>query len=91
MKLPPTHPLFVGGWNPVERLTTRPPRCAKIPSLEYPEFYGLFIDGRLAVVYSPLDLMSGVNRESNAYAKGVSSDDAPAAGRPTVITYALSN
>ena len=27
---------------------------------------GLFIDGRLAILYTPYDLMSGVNRESNA-------------------------
>jgi len=41
-------------------------------------------------VYTPLDLMSGVNRESNAYAKGVSSDDALRLVT-NIITYALSN
>ena len=60
------------------------------PTLEFPEFYGLFYDGRLAVIYSPYDLMSGVNRESNAYAKGVASDDALRLVINT-ITYALSH
>ena len=60
------------------------------PTLEYPEFYGFFVDGRLAILYSPHDLMSGLNRESNAYAKGVASDDALRIGL-NIITYALSH
>jgi hypothetical protein len=90
VKLPPTHPLFTGGWNAVERVAYTAAALREDPSLEYPEFYGLFIDGRLAVVYTPLDLMSGVNRESNAYAKGVTSDDALRLVT-NIITYALSN
>ena len=64
--------------------------CKDNPTLEYPEFYGLFLDGRLAVLYSPYDLMSGVNRESNAYAKGVAADDALRLVI-NIITYALSH
>ena len=90
VKLPPTHPLFVGGWNSVEKIAYTPAALREDPSLEYPEFYGLFLDGRLAVVYTPLDLMSGVNRESNAYAKGVTPDDALRLVT-NIITYALSN
>jgi hypothetical protein len=90
VKLPPTHPLFVGGWNAVEKIAYTPAALREDPSLEYPEFYGLFVAGRLAVVYTPLDLMSGVNRESNAYAKGVSSDDALRLVT-NIITYVLSN
>jgi pimeloyl-ACP methyl ester carboxylesterase len=90
LKLPPTHPLFVGGWNAVERVTYTAAALRDRPTLEYPEFYGLFQDGRLAVLYTPYDLMSGVNRESNAYAKGVAGDDAL---RLVInaITYALSH
>ncbi len=90
VKLPPTHPLFVGGWNAVEKIAYTPAALREDPSLEYPEFYGIFLDGRLAVVYTPLDLMSGVNRESNAYAKGVTPDDALRLVT-NIITYALSN
>ena len=53
-------------------------------------FHALFLDGRLAVLYTPFDLMSGVNRESNAYARGVTSDDALRIVT-NLITYALSN
>lgn len=90
IKLPPTHPLFVGGWNPVERIAFTPSALKDNPSLEFPEFYGFFLDGRLALIYSPYDLMSGVNRESNAYAKGVASDDALRLV-VNIVTYALSH
>jgi hypothetical protein len=90
VKLPPTHPLFVAGWNPVEKVAYTPAALREDPALEYPEFYGLFHDGRLVVVYSPYDLMSGLNRESNAYARGVTSDDALRIVT-NLITYALSN
>lgn len=90
IKLPPTHPLFAGGWNTINRVTYTPAALKDDPSLEQPEFHGLFLDGRLAVLYTPFDLMSGVNRESNAYARGLAADDAL---RVTVniITYALSH
>ena len=60
------------------------------PELENPQFYGLFLDGRLAVIYTPYDIMSGVNRESNAYAKGVASPDALRLVI-NIITHALSH
>lgn len=90
IKLPPSHPLFSGGWNVINRVTFTPAALKDDPNLENPEFYGLFLDGRLAVLYSPFDLMSGVNRESNAYAKGVAADDALRLAI-NVITYALSH
>lgn len=90
IKLPPTHPLFSGGFSAIDRVTYTPAALKDDPSLENPDFYGLFLDGRLAVLYTPWDLMSGVNRESNAYAKGVAADDAL---RLTIniITHALSH
>jgi Domain of unknown function (DUF4159) len=90
LKLPPSHPLFLGGWNPLERVTYTAPALRDNPTLVAPEIYGYFVDSRLAIVYSPYDLMSGVNRESNAYAKGVVDADAL---RLTInfVTYALSH
>ena len=76
VKLPPTHPLFGGGWSVVDKIAYSPAALKDDPALEYAEFYALFVDGRIAVLYTPFDLMSGVNRELNAYAKGVSPDDA---------------
>jgi hypothetical protein len=76
IKLPPTHPLFTAGWGPVEKVAYTPPALRDNPTLETPEVYALFLDGRIAVLYSPFDLMSGVNRESNAYAKGLVDADA---------------
>jgi hypothetical protein len=90
IKLPPSHPLFAGGWNAVDRVAFTPPALRDDPTLETPEFYGYIIDGRLAILYSPYDLMSGVNRESNAYAKGVIDTDAMRIVN-NIITYALSH
>ena len=90
VKLPPTHPLFTGGWNAIERVSFTAPLLRDNPTLETPEFYGYFIDGRLAILYSPYDLMSGLNRESNAYAKGLVDTDAMRVMN-NIITYALSH
>jgi hypothetical protein len=89
LKLTPTHPLFTGGWNSVEHVTYTPAALRDNPTLDAPEIYAYFLDGRIAVLYSPYDLMSGVNRESNAYAKGLVDADAL---RLTLnmITYAMS-
>ena len=90
IKLPPSHPLFLGGWNPIERITYTPAALKENPTLEAPEFYGYFHDGRLAVLYTPFDIMGGVNRELNAYAKGVIDTDALRLSL-NIITYAMSN
>lgn len=89
IKLPPTHPLFTS-WVALDRVTYTPAALKEDPRLEHPEFYGLFVDGRLAVLYTPFDLMSGVNRESNAYAKGPANDDALRLAI-NVVTYALTH
>lgn len=90
VKLTPSHQLFSGGWNPVDKIAYTPPALRDNPTLDTPEFYGLFLDGRLAVLYSPFDIMSAVNRESNAYAKGVIDTDALKLAI-NAITYALSH
>ena len=73
--LPPSHPLFVSGWNPIGQIEYTAPALRDDPTLQFPDFFGAFIDNRIAVIYTPYDLFSGLNRESNAYAKGVTSDD----------------
>lgn len=90
IKLPPSHPIFAGGFNPIDRIAYTPTALKDDPTLERPEFFGLFLDGRLAILYSPFDLMSGLNRESNAYAKGVRPEDATRLVL-NVVTYALSH
>ena len=90
IKLPPTHPIFALGWNPLDRVQYTQAALRDDPTLTYPEFYGLFIDGRLSVVYTPFDFASGVNRESNAYAKGLSPDDALRVAI-NLATYTLSH
>jgi len=90
IKLPPTHPIFTSGWIAIDKIIYTPAALKDNPQLEYPEFYGLFVDERLAVLYTPYDLMSGVNRESNAYAKGPTNDDALRIAID-IITYALSH
>jgi hypothetical protein len=90
IKLPPSHPLFTGGWNTIDKVTYTPSALKDNPNLELSEVYGYFLDGRLAVVYSPYDLMSGVNRESNAYSKGLVSTDALRLVI-NIVTHALSH
>jgi hypothetical protein len=90
MKLPPTHPLFSGGWSSLERLTYTAAALRDNPTLEAPEVYAYFIDGRIAILYSPYDLMSGVNRENNAYAKGLIDNDALKLAI-NIVTYAMSH
>lgn len=90
IRVPPSHPLFGGGLAPVDRVEYTAPALRDDPSLDRPEFYGLFLDGRLAVLYTPFDLHSGINRESNAYAKGLTSDDALRVAID-IVTYAMSH
>ncbi len=90
IKLPPSHPLFSGGWNPVDTVGFTPAALRDDPTLANPRFEAILVDGRPAVLYTPDDVLSALNRESNAYAKGLTPEDAL---RVTinVITYAMSN
>jgi hypothetical protein len=60
------------------------------PSLTTPQFEALFVQQRPAVLVTPYDVLSGANREPNAYSKGLVADDAL---RVTLnlITHALSH
>ena len=90
VKLPPSHPLFARGWMRVEEVEYTPPALRDDPLLAYPEFHGLFIDGRLAALFTPYDVMSGVNHEPNPYVKGITSEDALNIVI-NIITYSLSH
>lgn len=90
IRLPSTHPVYTSGWNPIEHVTYTAPALRDDPSLSQPDFEALFVDGRIVVLYSPYDIMSGVNRESNAYAKGVIPEDATRL-LINAITYSLTN
>jgi hypothetical protein len=86
----PSDPMFAGGFKRVERVQYTAYTKTMEPNVEMPRFYGVYIDGRLAVIYSPFDLMSGVNRESNGYARGLESNDALRV-LTNVVTFALAN
>src|SRR5262249_49543309 len=90
LPLPPTHPLFASGWNRLGRVVYTPAALKDKPGLGPPGLSGPFLDRRLAVIYTPYDLMSGLNRESNAYAKGLMPDDALRVCM-NLVTYALSH
>jgi len=74
----------------VEKITYAAPALRDDPALEYPEFHCLFIDQRPAILYTPFDFQSALNRESNAYAKGIESTDALRVAL-NLVTYALSH
>ena len=90
IRLPASHGVFASGWNPIDKATFTPAALRDDPTLDAPVLYGLFLDGRLAVLYSPHDILSGVNRESNAYARGLTDADALRLSL-NVIGYAMSH
>jgi hypothetical protein len=88
IKLPPSHPLFTAGWNSIDKVAYSAAALRDNPTLDGPELYGYFINNRLAVIFSPHDLMDGVNRESNAYSKGLVDTDAMRMAL-NIITYSM--
>ncbi len=90
IKIPPTHPIFSAGWSSIDKVSYTANALSEHPDLDSPEFYGLFVGDRLAVLYTPYDLNSGLNGESNAYAKGIDTTDAQRISN-NIITYALSH
>lgn len=90
IKLPPSHPVFLGGWNPVDKVEYTSRAVRDDPTLDRPEFYGLFLDNRLVLIYTPYDFKSALNRESNSYSKGLIPDDSLRIVI-NLITYGLSH
>lgn len=90
VKLPPSHPLFTSSWNSVTRVRYTPALLRDRPAFEDPEFYGCFLEDRLAVLYTPYDLTGPLNRESNAYSKGLTPDDATKIAI-NIVSYVMSH
>lgn len=90
LPLPPTHRVFSGGWNPVHDVEYTPTALRDDPTLDRPVFEVMFQDHHIAVFYTPFDFLSGVNRESNAYARGLVTEDALRVAI-ALMTYALSH
>ncbi len=90
IRIPPSHEFFAMGWNPIGQVNYTPALLRDNPTLQYPVFYGIFVDKRPVVLYTPYDLLSALNRESNAYAKGLTSDDAMRVAA-NIFTFTLSH
>jgi hypothetical protein len=76
VRLPPSHPLFTRGWTSIETIEYTEAAVRDEPLLDTPRFEAVMVDGRMAVLHTPWDLLGGVNDEPNAYRKGVLPDDA---------------
>ncbi len=76
LDLPPSHEMLASGWAMIDRVQYTPPALRDDPNLAQPKLLVAFLDQRPVIIYSPFDLMSGVNHESNAYAKGLVDEDA---------------
>ncbi len=88
--IPPTHRIFSAAWNPITTVEYSAAALREDPTLKWPVFYGIVKNDQIVVLYTPFDLFSGLNRESNGYARGVTAEDALRLAI-AVITYAMSN
>ncbi|MFW6038867.1 MAG: DUF4159 domain-containing protein, partial [bacterium] len=52
VKLPPTHSMFVDGPIRIDSVKYTPPALSDDPTLDQPEFFGMYVEDRLAVVYT---------------------------------------
>ncbi len=90
-KLPPDHPIFRG--QPGFRLDTigyKPAALADHPGLKHPELWGLEIDGRLAIVYSPFAIGCGLDGHVCYNCRGYLIDDARRLAA-NIVLYALTH
>ena len=95
--IPAEHPLFTDqyGGFPLPQVTRREPQrraadaplTAELRRVE-PEFEGLLLDDRYAVVFSPLDLSCALERHDSLECRGYSRDDAARLAINAVL-YAL--
>ena len=90
-RLPANHPIFRG--EPGFRLDTvgyKPAALAENPELSKPELWGLEIEGRLALVYSPYAIGCGLDGHVCYNCRGILDEDARRLAA-NVVLYALTH
>jgi hypothetical protein len=90
-RLPANHPIFRG--EPGFRLETvgyKPAALAENPDLSAPELWGLEVDGRLALVYSPYAIGCGLDGHVCYNCRGLLDEDARKLAT-NVVLYALTH
>lgn len=90
-RLPANHPIFRG--EPGFRLETigyKPAALAEDPELRAPELWGLELDGRLALVYSPYSIGCGLDGHVCYNCRGYLDEDARRLAT-NIILYALTH
>ncbi len=90
-RLPPDHPIFAGkpGFD-VTTVRYSPDVVREHPKVSAPELWGLRIDGRLAVVYSPYSVSCGLSGPAFDGCWGLTSDDARRLAA-NIVLYALTH
>ncbi len=90
-KLPPDHPIFAGrpGFD-MTRVRYSPDVQRERPELNAPELWGLRINGRLVVVYSPYSLSCGLGGPAFEGCWGLASEDARRLAA-NIVLYALTH
>jgi len=90
-RLPDDHPIFRG--SPGVRIGSvgyKPLALKENPDLDKPELWGLSIDGRLALVYSPYALGCGLDGHKSYACRGLLDDDARRVAM-NIVLFALTH
>lgn len=90
-RLPSDHPIFHGspGFD-VRRIGYKPAVLAEDPDRTTPELWGIALDGRLVVVYSPFSIGCGLDGHVCFQCRGVVDEDARRLAA-NVVLYALTH
>lgn len=90
-RLPPDHPIIKGepGFD-LSKLAYRPAVLREHPKLTSPELYGVEVDGRLVMVFSPYGLGCGLEDHKCYNCRGVAPTDSKRLAA-NIVLYALSN
>ena len=88
--LPKTHPILSGqiGYD-ISHVTYQPIVRQERPDLTRPELYGVEVNGRTAVVYSPYDIGCALEAHKGYHCRGYVTADAQRVG-VNIVLYALS-
>ncbi len=88
-RLPASHPIFMLP-NRVEKATPRPALARRLRTDQSidPVLYGLHVNGRLAVIYSPHGLSTGWELADSPYCAGLTAEDSIKLG-VNILTHSL--